>query len=509
MSARPAARRTLVAPTPTTWGTARHELLFLSFALMEIALLTPVVLVILAWARYWPASLVLLWLLLVMLLPLNLVRLMSLLRLSLRRQRRVLMLALLVVVLLSWRQLLYTPAGPFDFSWLGQLAGSLAEAGNLVWVRDLSLFVITVLVWWRGIRLAARQPEIGNVGLRLRLGGLILAPLMIWFSSRFLSVSIVPFVLLYFLAALTAVALVRAENIEQEQRGTAATLNARWFAVVAAAALGIVMLGASGAAVLSGDPLLAAVSWLSPLWRALQFVGTVVGVVLFQLVYPIVEVLAVILTALIAALSRFMGELRTTLQMFGLFGDILEPGGPTPAPTPTPTPTGAISVLADKVGDVLIMLAVIIVVALALARVYRQATFAARASSPSRADNTDDEPGAGRRLLERLGLLRQWRAAASIRRSYRLMCRAAAAAGYPRLEAETPYEYLPTLGQVWPENAGETRLITDAFIRVRYGELPETAEELETVRAAWRRLEGAEPHRRAAPDAPPTLTRRE
>jgi hypothetical protein len=486
----------------------RHELLFLSFALMETALLTPVVLVILGWARYWPASLVLLWLLLVMLLPLNLVRLMTLLRVSLGRQRQALMVALLLVVLLSWRQLLYAPSGPFDFGWLGQFAANLAEGESLVWARDLSIFVITVLVWWRGIRLATRQPAIGNVGLRLRLGGLILAPLMVWFSDRFLTVRIVPFLLLFFLAALTAVALVRAETIEQEQRGTAATLNARWFAVVAAAALGIVLIGGAAAAALSGDSLMAVVSWLAPLWRALQFVGAVVGVVLFQLIYPAIEVLAAILARLIDVLGRVMGQVLAGLQQFGLLGELPELAVPTPTPTPT-APAGLVGQLAGKAGVALLMLAAIAVVALALASVYRRATFAARGSTASRADHADDEPGAGRRLLERLGLLRQWRAAASIRRIYRLMCRAAAAAGYPRLEAETPYEYLPTLGQVWPEHAAEARLITDAFIRVRYGELPETAEELEAIRDAWRRLEAREPHRRAAPPAEPTLTKRE
>ena len=506
MSTGTAARRTLVAPAASIWGTVRHELLFLSFALMEIALLTPAVVVGLGWARYWPASLVMLWLLLVMLLPLNLVRLMSLLRFSLRRQRRVLMVALLVVVLLSWRQLLYTPAGPFDLSWLGQLAGSLAEAGNLVWARDLSIFVITVLVWWRGIRLAARQPEIGNVGLRLRLGGLILAPLIIWFSGRFLAVSIVPFLLLFFLAALTAVALVRAENIEQEQRGTAATLNVRWFAVVAVAALGIVLIGGTGAAVLSGNTLPAVVGWLSPLWRALQFVGTVVGAILFELIYPAIRVLALFVNWIGSVLAPLMQSVVAQLQGLNLLGD----GEAIVVPTPPITPPGAAEVLAGKTGAALLMLALIAVVALALARVYQRTNQAARDSAPSRADRqSDDEPGAGRRLLERLGLLRQWRAAASIRRIYRLMCRAAAAAGYPRLEVETPYEYLPMLGQVWPENRAEARLITDAFIRVRYGELPETAEELETIRAAWRRLETTEPHRRAAPDTAPSLTRRE
>ena len=505
MSAGTAARRTLVAPAATLWGTVRHELLFLSFALMEIALLTPVVLNGLGWARYWSATLVLLWLLLVMLLPLNLVRFMSLLHVNLRRQQRALMVALLLVVLLSWRQLLYTPSGPFDFSWLGQFAANLAEAGNLVWARDLSIFIITVLVWWRGVRLAARQPEIGNTGLRLRLGGLILAPLMVWFSDRFLTISIVPFVLLFFLAALSAVALVRAENIEQEQRGTAATLNARWFAVVAAAALGVVLASGAGASLLSGNSLLVVAGWLSPLWRALQFVGTVVGAIVFELIYPAVQVLALFVNWLWSVLAPLMESVVAQLQGLNLLGEaeVID------VPTPPVTPPGAAEVLAGKTGAALLMLALIAVVALALVRVYQRATFAARDSAASRAERDDDEPGTGRRLLERLGLLRGWRAAASIRRIYRLMCRAASAAGYPRLEAETPYEYLPALSQAWPDNAAEARLITDAFIRVRYGELPETAEELEAIRAAWRRLEATEPHRRAAPTAAPTLTRRE
>ena len=37
----------LVPPSATVWGYIRHELLYLGFALMEIALLTPIVLVIL------------------------------------------------------------------------------------------------------------------------------------------------------------------------------------------------------------------------------------------------------------------------------------------------------------------------------------------------------------------------------------------------------------------------------------------------------------------------------
>jgi hypothetical protein len=52
------------------------------------------------------------------------------------------------------------------------------------------------------------------------------------------------------------------------------------------------------------------------------------------------------------------------------------------------------------------------------------------------------------------------------------MLRAADANGYPRLEAETPYEFLKTLTKAWPNNHQEAWLITTAYVKVRYGELP-------------------------------------
>jgi hypothetical protein len=73
------------------------------------------------------------------------------------------------------------------------------------------------------------------------------------------------------------------------------------------------------------------------------------------------------------------------------------------------------------------------------------------------------------------------------------MCRAAAAHGYPRASAETPYEYLNTLALAWPDGQEESRLITEAFVRVRYGEVPETHDELAELEAAWRKLEQLKP----------------
>lgn len=500
-------RRSLVSPLATAWGYVRHELLFICFALMEVALLTPVALVILGWARYWPPALTALWLLLLMLIPLNLIRLMSLLHFSPGRQRWVMILVLLVTVLASWRLLLYTSPGPLDLGWLGQFAANLAEAGNLLWARDLSVFLITIFFWWRGIRLALRTPEINNVGLRLRVGGLILAPLVIWFSNRFLDVSILPFILMFFLAGLVALSLVRAEQIERERQGTAATLNARWFVVVFTAALLTVLAAGMIAVFIAGESLFAALGWFSPLWRALQFAGAVIALTLFKLIGPLFEALFLVVQFLAQLLALLLGRVSAGLQASGILN--LE----TPA---IPTPTETIEVVGPTLGGrsltALLLLGLIVLVSLALARAYQQATLAARESERSRTATMDEEPRPGivERLLGRLGVLRGWRTAASIRRIYKQMCASAATAGHPRLEAETPYEFLPTLALVWPDHRQETSLITEAFVRVRYGELPESADELARIRQAWATLEQAQPVvEQPKATAQPTLIKRE
>lgn len=499
----------LIAPTTTIWGYLRHELLYLGFALMEIALLTPIVLVILGWARYWPPYQVALWLLLVMLVPFNLIRLMSLLRFSLKRQRRVLLLALIIVIFQSWRLLLYNDGPPWDLGWIHGFINSLGEGGNLLWTRDLSVFIVTAFAWWRGIRLAIRHPEINNVGLRLRLGGLILLPLILWFSSTLIGAGVTTeaSIFLFFFFALTVISLVRAENIEQEQSGTAATLNARWLMTVVVAALLIVVLTGVLTALIAGESLFIAVAWLSPLWSALQFGATVTGVTLFELVYPSLELVAGLVQWLSGILTGLFGQISATLLESPFFRDLNSPLIPTPTETTEtigPTLTG-------KTATAFIMIGLLVIIALALAKTYQQAAFAARDSERSRTITGPDEaPGLGRRLLDRLGLLQRWRAAASVRRIYRQMCATAAAAGYPRSGSETPYEYLSTLARVWPEPAADTRLITEAFIRVRYGEVPETDEELESLRAAWRRLEMQEPVRREMiGERGPVLTKRE
>ncbi len=87
-----------------------------------------------------------------------------------------------------------------------------------------------------------------------------------------------------------------------------------------------------------------------------------------------------------------------------------------------------------------------------------------------------------------LGQRRRLRAAARIRRIYAELMDLSDELGQPRQAAQTPLEYLPTLEGLFPASHGDLRSITRAYLRVRYGELPETRQEVEAVEVAWRRV---------------------
>lgn len=79
-------------------------------------------------------------------------------------------------------------------------------------------------------------------------------------------------------------------------------------------------------------------------------------------------------------------------------------------------------------------------------------------------------------------------AAARIRRIYTHLMGLSASLGAPRPVAQTPLEFLPTLKGLFPEHEDDLVTITRAYLRVRYGELPETRQEVKEVESAWERV---------------------
>jgi hypothetical protein len=463
----------------------RHELLFIFWALMEIALVTPLFLALTPWTTFWSPVLTALWLLLVMLLPFNLSRFISVLRVPVQRQQVIMVLALLATLLLSWRLLLYSASGPFDFGWLSGMAGHLGNGADPRWPRELALFVVTAFVWWRGIALAGRGVDYRDVGLRFRAGILLAVFLVAGLAGAQLDWSVTPFILMFLFTSLVSIVLTRVEQLELSRSGRSFPIGPAWLLTIMGVAAAVVFITGIIAAMVSGDSIGAVVGWFEPLWVALRFalagVVSMLGVLISPLLIALIAIMEWVVGLFGATTGAGLEDLTEALQGF----QQITPGEATES-------TELISRDYRQILTVLTMIFVILLVSLALGRLFRLARPAAQLESqsvsPFEGLGRPRRPGLGQRILDRIGLLRRWRTAASIRQTYRAMCAAAADRGFPRVESETPYEYLPTLARAYPGLQTDIELITESYIRVHYGELPESDDELQQILTAWDRL---------------------
>ncbi len=87
----------------------------------------------------------------------------------------------------------------------------------------------------------------------------------------------------------------------------------------------------------------------------------------------------------------------------------------------------------------------------------------------------------------------RWFAAATIRLIYARMAHQAAKRGYDRKPTQTTQEFLPALQQAFPTAEADVRLISDAYEAAHYGQVPDTAAQLTTIRDAWERVRRIQP----------------
>jgi hypothetical protein len=464
------------------WAYARHELLYLAWALMEVALVAPLALAVLPWTIYWAPVAFAFWLLLVMLIPFNLSRLLTLHQVAIPRQRRIMMAALLLAILTSLRGLLYETSGLFDPSWVAELYRHFVEPANPLWGRDLAVFLLILFLWWRGLSLASRPVDIKDVGLRLRVSSLLILPLVVAITSAS-GTPMFAFVLFYFFVSLVAVSLTRAEEIALDSTGHSFPLRARWLGAISLTSLALVSAAALLALAISGQGLDQLVRWTAPVWVGLRFFTT-------TLVSTVAYLAFYLLSPLFWLAERLFGWLR-------LLELLPPPAGETEEP---PIDRDALLqqlwtgpeqpfLWANRIVVALSIAALLFLAYIAVSRFMSNRRMALQSEEQPVTEQVGGRsPGLGQRLRNRLSFWQQWRAATSVRRIYREMTALATAYGFPRAAAQTPHEYRHTLAELWPDGRAESDLITQAYVRVRYGELPESDEELVELRRAWEHL---------------------
>ncbi|MBN2304879.1 MAG: DUF4129 domain-containing protein [Anaerolineae bacterium] len=343
-----------------------------------------------------------------------------------------------------------------------------------------------LFLWWRGAAIGHTYLTLvrASFGMRLGLLSILIVILAAASDLRTDILAVVPF---FFFFGLLGSSLARADSLNLDQ-AKSGIFGRGWLLSLLALAL-----------LVTGGGYVAAL-WLSGMntGQVAQVVSTITEVVLtllFLLISPLLLVTQVIFNAVKSVMP----------DTFGTPYNISTEEDSSGSQTEAPWLADLFSVLGDAlvVGILLLILFAIIAFVWFL--------WVARGERKEYSDEDRESLGTGevvgglrrnlrdnwQRLANWLDALRQFGlgrnlfTALTIRRIYARMEHLAEMRGYPRAKAETPYEYRRELHQAFPDHPDAIQSITEAYIAVRYGEVPEDPAEVEAVRAAWETLKAS------------------
>lgn len=330
-------------------------------------------------------------------------------------------------------------------------------------------FIAALVLWWRGMALGVSTLHPRDAEMRLQVGLLLLIAISAatLFSQDWdVLINIVAF----FFGALIAVSLSNLELTERSERGRRVVMDKIWWGWPLAAVLGVLLVGLLLTSVMTG-----------------RSVVGLIGLLLSIVLLPIL-----LLVSLIP--QSFFDWLRELIQRIAsAFSSLAPPErGALPPQPPTTGPVLPTVPPAVSFGFGLVVFAILVVVVLLLMRrAERQMSAAHTPASDS--EGRLGEPGVDQVEAENnrppgLSQLRRWLAAMTIRRLYARAVHEAARRGYRRLPAQTPNDFLPALQSAFPNAEIESSTITQAYVAAHYGEVPDSRETLDALKAAWERM---------------------
>lgn len=346
--------------------------------------------------------------------------------------------------------------------------------------RDFFHLVAVLLLVWRGTALARQPLTLNQVQGSFHVG-LVFMLLYGMFYAPLYPVEAVVGLYCFLFFGLFAMSLARIANLSELRGGRVPRFGPGWMLSVTLAALAVV-----GLAILFG--------WLSS--------GRVVEVLVYILVAIIAiltALIVIILSPLLIALSRLLPMLADFLeQLLARFRSL-------PVGEQMVAVIEALNEALERAVPYIIAARGVVLAAVlaALAAVVLLSLYLRAAFGRSREEDETEFAGPGRvdyffrKLLRRFqaagrGALRrrpaQILAAARIRRIYRQLMILCEKMGAARPPSSTPLEFLPRLQLLFPGQQDGLETITGAYMRVRYGKLPETSAEVEAVESAWRSL---------------------
>jgi len=351
---------------------------------------------------------------------------------------------------------------------------------------EIVVLLVVLMVWWRGTNLAEETLEPVVVLGRFRAGVWMLLAygLLVRKPGEMAGNAIY----LFLFAGLLSLSAARISLLSRLRGGKDAPFSRQWLLSLLVSAVAVVALSALTAGLVSQQVLTRIGGTLSLLKEIISLV------IVLVVIPPLVLLLEVLLNAgqwlrVDAILAGFSALAEQILQMFQqIFG-------PPPESTPVAIPYMK-QIILGGVGALFFILVII--------------GWQVRFLKSRHQDMEETQPIAGNlNLLQDLrsalrhnaralagkfsdllgmGHVRRFWAAVRIRKIYISLLELSEKLEHPRPETATPLEFLPTLDHVLPDLGGELSLITQAYLRVRYGEIPETRQEVDAVEIAWSRV---------------------
>jgi len=469
---------------------------------MEMAWLTPLLLLFLQARRVWRADLALpppSPLALFAVLWASLLLLMLMLDILQRRdlespQFELSVLGLLLLTtLLAIRFGLYSRAPLTDAAWLRNTADAIFNFQRGL-RPELFFFLVMLFLWQRAASASNRDLGFFSIGVAFRLGILLLVVgggLLAGVAPQALAA--VQFVWFYFFLGLTAVALTRIDQQAVRGYDSAGVMMPAGRLAQLLAMIGVTLSAtALLAAVVTPQGILALIRWLGPLWVILGRVLRFVLDALFAVLAPILEWLFQSLVGLFrnSSLLTSLDNIIQRMQAASL---------DTQATTqPTADPIPAWIWVATRYTLVLVVLGLMILFVLLMLGRVRRSRAADQVEDATREELTFGGNSLRRgwrrlrnlaRLVRRYGLGSQLLAAISVQNLYANLTRLARQRGLGRPPALSPDEYLPILHRAFPGQDIALQRLTLAYMRVHYGDHPISENDLAQLRADFRAIQ--------------------
>lgn len=405
--------------------------------------------------------------------------------------RRAVTIGLLVIsVLIGLRLLLYPHERIGFVELLNRPLKSMMDWRAII--PDEFVIILAVLFgWWRGISLAQEHIEPSSVMGYFRLGIFMFLGFVV-FNTLVTGETPGEFVYLFLFCGLIAMTTARISVLRALRGGKQSSFDKRWFFGITAAAVGVVVLAAGLAEILSNH-----IGWFGVV---VMGIFGILAVAIWALVSPV-------LAALIYLARNMESDSSSIRQLIETLGNLQE------------MIQGFLQRISNLVGQpeimsviarvlpylrTIILWGVILIVALGvLTWVVLRLWKDRQRNQVAGEEQSILERGELWRLLQAF-LRQRWnhllegvsnavdlrkrqraRAAARIRQIYADLLDLADELGGARREAQTPLEFVPSLENSIPGVDAELEIITNAYLKIRYGQLPEHLQEVEEVEIAW------------------------